>query len=678
MMKKLFLALGLFNGCLLAQSATDTLRTDSLPTVFVSASRSAQVVPLSSTRLTEAQIRTAQPMVSLAESLPAVPGVFVMNDANYAQDLRVSIRGFGARGGFGIRGIRIFLDGIPESSPDGQAQVDNIDPAILNNIEVLRGASAGLYGNASGGIIHLRSALPTQNNLSFRHVIGSYGLAQYRLSGALTSAQTAISGGITHVRTNAYRQQSAMRSTMANLILHHTTKHEKPWQFRLLTNYTNSPKADDPGGLTLAQDSINRRSAHPLNVQFQAGESVEQGRVALIIEKPLAERQKIAIRSWSAWRDFVNRLPFRSGGQVAFQRWAGGASLQWEYQQDSAWQLYAGLDLERQSDRRQRYDNNEGLRGNLSLDQLETYSNAGLFGSVRWQPLARLSLHGGLRGDLIGVGVLDQFLSDGAQSGQRSFRQFSQWLGMQFRLSDFVQIYASASSNFEIPTLIELTNNPDGTGGLAAGLGPQHTQSAEVGIRGSEKNRWRWEIAAFWAETTNELTPYEIEGQSGRTYYRNAGETRRMGLEAALYYPLTKRWLLWLNGTLARYQFTVLEQQGNDLSGNQIPGIPASHGQVSLRYQWPSGLLVQSGLQVQGRIFADNANTVSIAPVQVLSARIGWERTRASGTWVLFAGADNLTGVRVYNNIRINAAGGRYYEAGAPGMLLAGLVLSFY
>ncbi len=676
MIKNITLALILVSCRLSAQSIADTLRMDSLPTVFVSAARTQQSPPLSVSQLTATQLRTAQALITLAESLPAIPGVFVMNDANYAQDLRIAIRGFGARAGFGIRGIRIFLDGIPESSPDGQAQVDNIDPASLSSIEVLRGASAGLYGNASGGVIHLRTENPQRNSLSFRTVMGSYGLQQYRLHGSLKSEQSAISGGITHVRTHGYREHAAMRSTLANIKWHHKTTHEKPWQLSLLANYTHSPQADDPGGLTLAQDSTNRRAVHPLNRQFDAGEAVQQGRMALILEKPFAERHKLALRCWSAWRDFLNRLPFRSGGQAAFQRWAGGASLQWAYRHPRNWQWYAGLDTETQRDQRQRYDNINGQRGPLSLSQLETFSNVGLFTSLRWQVLRRLNLQGGLRADLIGVQARDIFLSDGDQSGRRSFRQLSHWLGLSYQLNDGVQLYASTSSNFETPTLIELSNNPAGTGGFAEGLRPQTTNSVDVGIRGSEGDRSRWELAAFFARTRAELIPYEIEGQSGRTYYRNAGLTTRSGLEAAWYYQLKERWLFWINGTLARYRFTALEQQGTDLSGKKMPGLPASHGQASLRYQWPSGLLLQGGLLVQGRFYADNANTVAVPPTALLSARVAWHGKHRFGQWELFAGADNLSGRRVYNNIRINAAGGRYYEAGAPGSLMAGLVLS--
>ncbi len=658
-----------------AAGQSDPVKTDTLPVIEVRATRTATPAersPLAISVLDAGRIRPAQPLLSLAESLPAVPGVFVLNDANYAQDLRIAVRGFGSRAGFGIRGVKILLDGIPESSPDGQAQVDNIDPASISRIEVLRGPSAGLYGNAAGGVISLQSEHIDSSGIEGRTVAGAFGFRQYRLKGAIRKGNTAFGVFLTRNTLEGFRRHAAMQATMAGLKFHWHNQADSSLRLTFLANYTDSPRADDPGGLTASQDSTDRRMAHPANVQFNAGESLRHGRVGVLAEKKLSPNSRIEARIWSLWRDFENRLPFRAGGQVAFRRWAGGGLVQYAY--ESPWK-YAGekgrirastgVEFDRQSDDRRRFDNNNGTRGALNLLQDEIFGSTGIFALCHWQALEWLSISGGARADIVRLAVRDQFSADGDQSGERNFRRVSPWGGAVWRLGSKLNLYANASTNFETPTLIELSNNPQGTGGFAPGLDPQRTLSFETGMRGRSGGRLSWELALFQSRTRGELTPYELPNEVGRIYYQNAGITKRQGIEAAIYYAPASPWLVWGNYAFSGFRFESFRTGVTDYAGKDLPGLPRHLGQASARYSHRSGIMAQLSARYTGRFFADNANAVAIPATAWCAARVAWQRRIGKTRAEVFAGADNLTNANIYNNIRINAAAGRYYEPGA-------------
>jgi iron complex outermembrane receptor protein len=677
---RLFLLLGAF---LLSQyhpafCQEDTLLSDSLHEIVVRALRigtTATKAPFSVTVLDESRIRTGQNLLSLAESLPAVPGIVVQNDANYAQDLRISIRGFGARAGFGIRGIRILSDGFPESSPDGQGQVDQIDPTNLRTIEVVRGPSAGLYGNAAGGVLQLFTQKPDQTGIAIRAVGGSFGFRQYRIQGALKGAHSSLYGAISRVQVNGFRALSAMRATAAFLKYEGTVKRDSTLSWLLLANYTDSPIADDPGGLTAAQVASNPKMAHPLNVQFRAGESIKHARIGAGARKEINPHQVLSARIWSIWRDFENRLPFRAGGQAAFERLAAGGALTWEGNAAILKKLHwtIGAENEYQLDQRTRYDNLDGVRGNLNLRQDELFRSLGIFGQLRFPIHQKADFSAGLRSDWIGAEVKDQFLSDGDQSGKRQFQRWSPWAGISTRLSEAVNLFANFSTNFETPTLNELSNNPAGTGGFSETLLPQRTHAWEIGLKGREKmGLFFWEFALFHSRTTDEISPYELPGQPGRTYFQNAGITLRRGIEMAIDYRPSPSWRLWANYAISQFQFLEFQFSGIDLSGNNLPGLPSQQGQISARYTFKTGWVAQTGCRYTGKMFADQMNMAEVPAGTWISLRIAREWKKIA----VFAAAENLADAQPYNNIRINAAGNRFFEPGQGRSFSFGLTIA--
>ncbi len=671
-MKQILFLVLLAPSCLFAQA--DSTRLDTLRGVTISATRlpvQARNSALAVTVLEQDRIRQAQPQLTLQESLASVPGVFVLNDANFAQDLRIAIRGFGARAAFGIRGIKLLLDDIPESAPDGQAQVDNLDLAVVDRMEVLRGTSGGLYGNASGGVLSLQTEpAPEAAIARIRLSSGSYGFRQLHASGGASLGKSAFRLALTHLGLDGYREHAALRSTLANGKW--TWRPDSSARLNILLNYAGSPRADDPGALTLAQVETDRRVANPGNIRFQAGESVQQGRVGVVYEKQWAHRQRLRLRAYSTWRDFENRLPFQNGGQVRFQRWFSGGGGQYERTFDR-WRLAAGFDLDRQSDDRQRYDNLDGQRGNQNLDQRETYSSAGTYALAEWKPAPDWALSAGARLDVVQLAVNDFYTADGLQSGQISYHRASPWGGVVWRFRSGLSAYANATTNFETPTLNELSNNPAGAGGFNPDLNAQRSWSLETGLRGQMPKGLAWELVLFRVFSRDELSPYELPGMPGRSFYRNAGQTLRQGLELALHWRVIQGLDVHVNYTLADFRYRQYQTPAGDFSGRRLPGLPQQWGMLECRYRHESGFFSFVQLRHTGRYYADDGNTVAIAPSVLLQGRAGYTRLFPFGRMEWFIGLDNLSGTPYFNNVRINAAAGRYYEPGAGVVVFGGV-----
>ncbi len=657
----------------------DTLREDTLKAITISVARLPAWpvrAPLSVSELRGEWLRRAEPQLTLRESLAAAPGLWMLGEANFAQDIRIAIRGFGARSAFGIRGIRLLLDGLPESAPDGQGQVDNLDLAAVECIEVLRGSSGGLYGNASGGVVSLHSeGIGPSPSLRFRVVSGSWGFAQWHASSSTRLGRHGMRLTFTHQRSNGYREQSAMRAAVLN-VRWELPSRDSSLLLRVLLNYANSPQADDPGALTAEQVADNRRAAHPANVRFDAGESVQQGRLGAILEKKWANSHISSARVYALRRTFENRLPFQRGGQVLLQRIAAGSGAQhhWIWRRTG---LTAGFDLDYQRDHRRRFDNLDGQRGPLELDQWETFASLGLLLAAQWRLNSSWSLSGGTRADYVLLRADDAFLSDGDQSGRTTYRRLSPWAGLTRTLTPYLSVHASWSTHFETPTLSELSNNPFGSGGFHPELRPQQTHTAEVGLRTANQLPWRAEVALFGAITRGELTPFERPETPGRLYYQNAGLTQRAGMEVALRAQLTAHLAAELTWTSAVFRYAKYITSAGNFSGNNLPALPQHWGMLDLRYGAATGLFARAQLRYASRYFAEDANRTEVAPVLLLQGRIGYLWRWRTHAIEAFAGTDNAANTYYFHNVRPNAAAGRFFEPAAGRTFFAGIQADF-
>lgn len=664
-----FLLLTIFSTTLLT-AQSDTLAPTLLQPVEVTATRftgSDLQTPYGLTALNKTQLQAGQQQLSPAEFLAMTPGVFFMNADNFAQDLRVSIRGVGARSAFGIRGVKIMVDDLPETTPDGQGQIDNLDPGHLERLEVIRGPASGLYGNASGGVLSFQTEeAPEQPFLQIASRFGSFGYQQYQIKTGGRTGSWQYLTNMTHVRSEGFREQSRMRNTIANLKIRRQINERNT--LTLIGNFAGSPLAEDAGALTKFQADTLPTQARNVNRQFNAGESVLQGRVGLLSDSRLSANSRLKARIFHTFRDFENNLAFSADGIVTFRRNFSGAGIGYLLDTKAgrvAWQLHTGVDLERQADRRKRFANLDGQGGDLSFDQLEMYRNAGFFVLNQFQFSSKWALTANARLDLIQVKAEDHFLQNGDDSGRFERQNVSPVLGLRFSPSASTNLYANFSTAFDMPALSELSANPDGGGGLNTRLLPQRTAGGELGWKGLLKNVLRYEATVFYSETRNELIPYELPNMPGRTFYQNSGRTSRQGTELSLVWLAGGGIQVSANYTLAAYRYVDFTSGANNFDGKRIPGLPEQTGALELRYTHRKGPFAFINTRYVGALYADDANATEVPAFWLLNVRGGWPFQWGKVMVEPSAGLNNLADTPYFGNIRINAAGARYYEPAA-------------
>jgi len=599
--------------------------------------------------------------LSLQEYLGSVPGLFSQNANNYAQDLRISLRGFGARAAFGIRGIKIIVDGIPETTPDGQGQLDNLPLSLLKSFEVLRGPSASLYGNAAGGVIYLNTLDQLENqSIQLRTSLGAFGFQSYQLNTSLKGKKTTAMFHANRTQTDGFRQFSGFEQNLFNAKIKHT--HSPSSTLQLQLNYTNSPRAEDAGGINLEDTQTDWSQARQRNITYDTYERVDQFKGGISWKKKWGNQWNLDTYGFYNYRDFYGKLPFENGGIIDLTRNYFGLGTRLNYEQGKhRWQI--GVETAQQADQRDRYLNLEGIQGAISFSQLERFDSFGIYilDEVQWE---KVLLRSSLRFDDLRLGADSVVIS-------QAYQVLNPSIGISYELGPRKQLFASFSTSFETPALSELSANPSGTEGLNLELKPARALNYELGWKGLWE-KVRFEANVFYIESTNEILPYELEAFPGRSFYRNTGATERIGLELFGVYQF-QEWEVQFSLTQAQYQFS----ESETLNGNALPGIPNSQLFLQLGYTTVSKWSFQLTGEHIGTFYADNANAVQIEAFQKVRLQGGKTVSLANLEMNLFGGVNNLFDVRYFDNIRLNAFGKRYYEP-APGRnVFLGLQVSF-
>ena len=658
---------------------TKVASAESLEEVVVTATRievSLLQVPRSMSVVGKDQIQNGTQQLGLDEALAGVPGLYMQGRYNYSQDLRIALRGFGARSSFGIRGIRIYVDDIPESLPDGQAQVDSIDLGSAQQIEVLRGPSSSLYGNASGGVISVTSELGSSPGFVETTLgVGELGYERYQLKvGGATDTFSYLLNA-SRREFDGYRDHSGATANTFNgkfsFPLNDTDRID------VSTHLTDQPISQDPGGINASQAASDPRSARDRNVLFDAGEALSQQRLGLAYRRNRNNSQ-LLLRGYAVGRDFSNLLPFQDAGAVDLERFFTGFGVQ--YSRDHIWvpdlQFIVGLDIDRQDDDRRRFDNIEGVLGGLAFDQRELVSSVGAYGQIDYQLSKQLSVQGGLRFDSLEFDVTDRFLSNGDDSGKLDFNEVSPSASVSYQFHDQHQLFASLGRSFETPTTTELAN-PNGSGGFNPNLDPQVATNFEVGLKGQRQN-FTYEVATFRIDLEDELVPFELQLMPGRTFFSNAGESSRTGLELGLTWTGEKGMFASASYTYSNFEFDqFVDDDGNNFSGNTLPGLPESFGYVSLGFKNDTGLRVIAETSYSGSLFANNANTETVASYVVTNIRLSHQFDFDRWNIQPYIGINNLFDEEYNNNIRINAFGGRFFEPAPERNTYGGVTIAY-
>lgn len=632
--------------------------------------------PTASSFVNAKKIHETSPQLSLKEYLGQVPGLFAQNQYNYNQDLRISIRGFGARAAFGIRGVYLNIDGIPETTPDGQGQIDNIPISILSNIEVLRGPSSALYGNAAGGVILMSTQEDLgANTLKFRAMGGAFGLATSQLTFALGENKFKSLWHFNHSISEGYRALSGFKQSQLNGTFTYqlAKNHSLKGQF----NYTDSPYANDPGSLSLDQVTNERRMAREANVVYQTTEKINHLKFGLSHQYTPNKKGFSTLKSafemnsyaFFAQRDFQGLLPFLNGGVSAFKRNYYGLGSKAIFKGENKQQLVVGIGHALQSDLRSRFQNEKGVVGALVAQQNEVFSNSHGFitGKI---PIQKWVLSAALRTDLIHIKM--------DTNQKRNFTALSPSAALGRKIGANQYISFSYAQSFETPTLSELSNAPDGSLGFNETLDPVKSNNIELTYRGKQfiNNSYKlnWEISGFISDSNGEILPYELPKFPQRQFFKNSGATQRRGVEAMV--SLIGNILEWSNSaSFANYTFKE-NTEITALSGKRIPGIPSHHFNSQIQIKLPAQGQIRLEYQHIGALMANNNNSVKVAPYSVLNLSGVKQLPLKNGALKLFAGINNLTNSLYFDNIRINAFGGRFYETAPTRHLYMGIELS--
>jgi len=385
----------------------------------------------------------------------------------------------------------------------------------------------------------------------------------------------------------------------------------------------------------------------------------------------------LLLRNYYVWRDFANRLPFVDGGSVDLERFFYGAGAQYSLTElgSGRLNLIFGLDVERQDDDRRRLDNNQGVLGSLVFDQQEQVDSNGIYVQGHYKLSSAWSVNAGLRYDDLQYAVTDRFFTDGDDSGRRKFSEVSPSVSVSYRTGSST-VFAAYSSSFETPTTTELAN-PDGSGGFSQTINPQTADNYELGFRGANQNL-SYELTIFQIELEDELVPFELATFPGRTFYSNAGSSSRSGIEIATSWVLGSGLSADVSYTWSEFEFdSFVDDDGNDFSGNSLPGLPRHFGYIGLQYESGKGISATLESVYSGKLFANTANTVSVPGYAVANFRVSHEFTRGNWTLRPYLGVNNLFGERYNSNIRINAFGGRFYEPAPVRNLYVGVVVRF-
>lgn len=662
------LLLTVANSPVRAQEPDSVVRLDSLLVEALRLPTAGEAAPYSVSVVETADTRDARAGSGLAEALHGVPGLQASDRNNDALGERLVVRGFGARAGFGVRGLRVLIDGIPATLPDGQTDLSRLDMAAIGRVEVLRGAASALYGNAAGGVLRISSAPPPDAPVAPRAeaVFGADGLWRgHAALGGRTAGGAWYDVTLTRRTIDGFREHSASEKTFVGA---RAGVAAFGGELRLQA-VGLSYDAQNPGSLATAALEEDREQAHAFNVAQRAGETARQALAGATWLGAIGFG-RLELTGYGTARTLDNPIPVAI---IDLDRAAGGVRAVYGADPSapgghagSRVAFLVGVELDLQRDDRRNFENEGGLRGDRTLDQMESVRALGSFVHARLPLAGRFDASAGLRYDRFRFEVDDR-LTDGDpdDSGVRGMSALSPSVGLHAELAPAIHAFANVATAFETPTTTELANRPDGAGGFNPDLEPQRTLSFEAGAR-ARRGPLGFEVAVYHARVRDALLPFEVPGAGGRQFFRNAGSAVHRGLETALRLDgpgglrIDAAWT-WTDARFDR--FTV---DGTSHDGNRVPGI-APH-RIDVGAGWRSARWL-AGLEVSrsGAVPVDDANSAESEPWTVVDVRAEWRLLPTSASEIrLFGGIRNLFDEEYVGSVVVNAFGGRYYEP-APG-----------
>jgi len=664
-----------------------------LAQIVVTATRVAQSsfdLPVSVDRVSERQIHEGQLEVNLSESLDAVPGISVQSRQNYAQDLQLSVRGFGARSSFGVRGVRLYSDGIPGTMPDGQGQFSQFDLGSADHIEVLRGPFSALYGNSSGGVIAIFTAdgkpgFDAEGTAEY----GSFDTQRYALKGSGASGNVNYVADIAHFQTDGYRDHSDAERNNFNSKVGITLSDIS--KLTLVLNAIQTPFVQDPLGLTRAQLIADPTQAGVNAVAYNTRKSLNQEQLGANYERQLSAHDDLSAEIYTGHRDTTQvqaipmateSAPTNPGGVIGLERAYWGTDLHVTDQRSisgTPLQLTAGVSYDELDEARRGFLNfigdTVGVEGALRRDETNHVYDIDEYLQAQWDPGERWRLVAGVRNSIVDVDSFNHLATAGlvGESGVR-YSATNPVAGVTYRATSALNFYASYGRGFETPTLNDLAyRSTDGSiPGLNLGLEPARSDNFEVGMK-AQASHVRGSLDAFYIKTHDELAV--AANTAGRSVYENIDETQRRGAELGL-----DAW--WSGGFTARLAYTyikatVVSPYSTCITvpchpivipeGNHLPAVPANslYGGLTWRYA-PAGFAITAETIGRAAIYVDDRNSDAASGYWTENVRFGFEQD--AGRWHVteYASVNDLTDRRYVGSVIVNETNSRFFEP-APG-----------
>jgi iron complex outermembrane recepter protein len=671
----------------LAQAVESTLN----PVVIsvTRSERSSADVPASVDVVDRAAIAD-QLQINMSEFLSRVPGIVAQNRQNYAQDLQISSRGFGARSTFGVRGLRLYVDGIPATMPDGQSQISHIDLGSAARVEVLRGPFSALYGNSSGGVISVFTQdggpkTVAEGGLAF----GSDSTSRLGLKISGQEGRLNYVVSTSFFQTDGYRDHSAAERQNLNAKLKIAVSDDT--RVTLIANTVRMPDLQDPLGLDRASFDANPRQAAAVATQFNTRKSVDQTQLGAVLDHRLSANQAL---QWSVYTGTRGVTQFQAipvgtqapathpGGVIDLDRRFTGTDLRWTGKgtlMGLPASLTAGLTYDQLTEERRGYQNfigpTLGVQGALRRDEQNKVRSVDQYVQGEWSFAERWTASAGVRHSKVSFDSADRFLSNGNGSGAADYSATTPVLGLVFHASDALNLYTTWGRGFETPTLNELAYRPSGAQGLNFALNPAKSSQWEIGAKARLSPNWQTNVAYFQARTRDEIVVQTNTG--GRTVFQNAGRTERNGFEATLagqlgsgfstYLALTQLNATYRDGFLTCVAAPCAAPNVAIAAGNRIPGIPKTSVYAELAWkQLAWGFETALEVRRLSKVFVNDANSDAAAGYTVANLRLAWQQKVGQWTFREFARVDNLSDKAYAGSVIVNDGNGRFFEP-APG-----------
>ncbi len=665
-------------------------------------STSTELVVISATRTTQSRFdataaidvvivdpfHATSPLVNLSELMGSVPGLQVRNRENYAQDLQVSVRGFGTRASFGVRGVRILVDGIPATMPDGQGQAATASLTSASRIEVLRGPMAQLYGNAAGGVVQIFTRQPPINGAQPSGTVSiAAGTDGQRQLSASLAGGTELLGGVLDISrytTDGYRDHSAAeRNQLAAKVV---LRPSDATSVTALLNVFDQPKAEDPLGLTRLDFNNRPRQVIPAATVFDTRKKIAQKQLGVVLDHQFSDNDVFNIRLVDGTRQVMQTLALSgvaassSGGVIDLDREYGGVGLHWLHKtrvNDMPMSWTVGMEQDFLHEQRRGFVNKAGVPGDLRRDEMDTAKNIDFFAQLDWRVLPEWRVTAGMRTSRVKLGVNDHYVNVASpdDSGSIDYRKTSPVIGVVWSVSDDINLYANTGRGFETPTLAEAAYRPNGTGPNLALRASTSTQ-AELGVK-IKYQQQSLDVALFNAVSEDEIVPFST--LNGRSIFQNVDAVRRRGAEAA-WQGKSDKWTMrtaytWLD---ASFRSTFSNAQNATINvGKKLPGAPEHSFFSELQYQISKSFSAGMELRSESKVFVNDINSESAPGYTVMNVRTGYAFKAGASELFLFGRVDNLFDKKYAGSVIVNDGNARYFEAAPGRRLFVGLRSAF-